>query len=574
MPATPAPPAQMSALPAQPPSAANDAPSAPPRDQGPRPAYRDAVVYQIYWRAFGDPTQGAQSIVERLPYLKHLGVTDLWITPMYPSPQKDWGYDISNYFAVDKNFGTEAQFDHLVTQARAHGMRIMVDMVLNHVSDQHSWFLDVKHHGRRSAWYRYFIWGDATSSGGPPDQRRSVWDAAPGSAWRWVPEVGQYVLHTFTEQQIDVDWTNPAVRRSMADIVVHWGKRGVGGFRFDVIDLIDKQPGKPQLRGWLAELYDRALSQKDFVTVGEMMEVTPESLGQYTQAGQRGLNMVFNFQFPLLTADATTGNKFLVRHPAPEEIKHYFERWQTAATNQGGHNAVYVGNHDWARVVSRFGASVKDGTLTDDVRQAVARLYALLLLTHRGTPFIYQGDELGLANTVHDSLDAYQDPESLNYHRDRLQEPGITHDMALGEVQRGSRDAARSPLPWAATGPFSVDEQQKSPTSVLRFYQELIALRQQTSALVDGGYRRHDHAGDGPYIFSRQLPDGQQIVIVANLNDTAQPLAWPHDLADLKIYTELLTTHAAAAQCHTSTLTLQPYEARIYSGPIGPNQPE
>jgi glycosidase len=566
--------ADRSAVLMQSPTSACNAPRPPSCQKALRPAYRDAVVYQIYWRAFGDPTQGAQSIVDRLPYLARLGVTDLWITPMYPSPQKDWGYDISNYFAVDKNFGTKAQFDHLVAQARAHGMRIMVDMVLNHVSDQHSWFIDVQQHGRRSAWYPYFIWGNATATGGPPDLRRSVWDAAPGSAWRWVPQVGQYVLHTFTEQQIDVDWTNPAVRRAMADIVVHWGKRGVGGFRFDVIDLIDKQPGKPQLNGWLTELHDRALSQKDFVTVGEMMEVTPESLGRFTQAGQPGLNMVFNFEFPLLTAEASTGNKFLVRHPAPVEIKNYFERWQTAAATQGGHNALYVGNHDWARVVSRFGASVQDGTLTHEVRTAVAKLFAVLVLTHRGTPFIYQGDELGLANTVYDSLEDYQDPESLNYHRDRLQDPGVTHAMALGEVQRGSRDAARSPLPWAATGPYSPSEQQKDATSVLRFYQALIALRQRTPALIDGDYRRHDRADDGPYIFRRQMADGQQVVIVANLKDTAQPLLWPQDLAEFEAYKQVLTTHTAAAEHSPGKLTLQPYEARIYSGPIGPNQPE
>ena len=528
--------------------------------------WRRAVAYQVYPKSFQDTTGSGtgdlQGIIRRLDYLAELGIDVIWLSPVFASPQVDNGYDISDYRAIDPIYGSLADMDELIAEGKKRGIGIMLDLVLNHSSDQHPWFLAARS-GRDNPYHDYYVWRDG-EPGTPPNGMKASFG---GSAWEWVPEVGQYYFHQFAPQQPDMNWENPKLRRELYDMILWWMDRGVEGFRLDVIDQIAKDPDRqitangPRLHEFLRELSAETFQKGCLVTVGEAWGADLERAKLYSAPDGSELSMVFQFEQMLL--DQEPGKEKWDLRPLPfVEMKKSFARWQQGL-HGCGFNSLFLNNHDLPRIVSRWG---NDGTW----RVQSAKLLATMLHGMEGMPYIYQGEELGMTNCPM-TLDQYRDLESLNLYRERT-EAGYPVEDVMKSLHAKSRDNARTPMqwddtpnagfttgtPWLMVNPnykeINVARAVADPDSVFHYYQKLIALRKSHPVLTEGDFTLLEAEHPQLFVYRRQNAD-RELLVVCNFSD--EPAAWT--LPDGWDKAERLIGNYPA----DSTGTLRPWEAMM-----------
>ena len=547
--------------------------------------WQNTAVYQIYPKSFNDTrgkgTGDLRGITEKLDYLKSLGAGALWLTPVYPSPMVDNGYDISDYCGINPDFGTLADMEELIAEAKKRGMRIVMDLVYNHTSDQHPWFLESKK-SRTNAKSDWYIWRDAKEDGSAPTNWRGIFG---GSAWTYSEERGQYYLHTFAEAQPDLNWENPEVREALFAAANFWLAKGVGGFRIDAITYIKKpavfadgEPdaadgmtsvhemtaNTPGILDFLHEFRARVFDGHDIFTVGEANGVTPEELPLWV--GENGVfSMLFEFSHVLVPYEG--GECWHKALPWPlTKLKRALTASQHATAKEGWF-PIYFENHDRARSVDYFFPKGAD-------KKLAAKALAAVLFTLRGTPFIYEGEELGMTNVAWDSIDAYDDISSHGQYALAL-EDGFSKEEALGFVHFNSRDNARTPMQWTAerhagftsgTPWLPVNEnyrtlnaaaEKKDTDSVLHFYRHLAKLRETIPALLDGVYEELLEENEQIYTFSRTL--GKTRIKTA-VNFSAKDAALPAGF--------LRGTRLAGSYADAPTTSLRPLEAVIYEEEI------
>lgn len=490
---------------------------------------QDKVVYQIYPKSFcdgnGDGIGDITGIISKLDYLQELGVDYLWLTPVYPSPQRDNGYDVADYCAIDPVYGTMSDFEELVRQADSRGMGIMMDMVFNHTSTAHRWFQ--KAIEGDPVYENYYIFKEG-KDGLPPTDWASKFG---GSAWKYVPEKGRWYLHLFDETQADLNWENPQVRKELKDVLRFWKTKGVAGFRFDVVNLISKPDvfcddptgdGRrfytdgPRVHAYIKEMAADA-HLTDMMTVGEMSSTTIENCILYSSPKEKELSMTFSFHH--LKVDYPDGRKWELAPCDHRQLHGLFEKWQEKMQDGGGWNALFWCNHDQPRSVSRFGDD-----RTQKMHALSAKALALLLHMMRGTPYIYQGEEIGMTNPGFTQIGQYRDVESMNYFK-ILQEEGKSAAQAMDVIKERSRDNGRTPMQWDETEfagfttgtpwidvagnyrEINVRRQACDRNSILSFYRELIRLRKKEKAIAGGTIRFLPTEDPHIYVYERNWQD-------------------------------------------------------------------
>ena len=410
-----------------------------------QPWWKSAVVYQIYPKSFqdsnGDGIGDIRGIISRLDYLADLGIDAVWISPVYCSPQDDNGYDISDYQDIDPMFGTLADMEELIAEAKKRNIRIIMDLVLNHTSDEHRWFLEAKK-GRENPYHDYYVWKDGEEGRLPNDMKA----AFGGPAWEWVPELKQYYFHQFSVKQPDLNWENPKVRREIYDMILWWMEKGVGGFRLDVIDQIAKEPDRgitgngPRLHEFLREMSRETFQKGDLITVGEAWGANTDNAKLYSNPDGSEFSMVFQFEHMVM--DQQPGKEKWDLAPLPfVKMKQCMAKWQNELYGTGW-NSLFMDNHDLPRIVSRWGDDRK-------YRKESAKMLATILHGMQGTPYIYQGEELGMTNVKFENITHYRDIETLNLYRERL-EKGYSREEVMRSIYAKSRDNARTPMQWNA----------------------------------------------------------------------------------------------------------------------------
>lgn len=464
--------------------------------------WKNAVIYQIYPKSFqdsdGDGVGDIRGIIQRLDYLEDLGIDAVWISPMYCSPQNDNGYDISDYRDIDPMFGTLADMDELIAEAKKRNIRIIMDLVLNHTSDEHRWFLEAKK-SRDNPYHDYYVWRDG-KEGVYPNDMKAVFG---GPAWEWVPEVNQYYFHQFAPEQPDLNWENPKVRREIYDMILWWMDRGAGGFRLDVIDQIAKEPdlgitnNGPRLHEFLRELSRETFQKGDLITVGEAWGATPEIAKKYSNPDGSEFSMVFQFEH--IGLDQQEGKeKWDLAPLSLVKLKACLAKWQKELY-QNGWNSLFWDNHDLPRIVSRWG---DDGRY----RTESAKMLAAVLHGMQGTPYIYQGEELGMTNVKFSDIRDYRDVETINMYYERM-EAGYEREDVMRSIYAKSRDNARTPMqwsrkmnagftagtPWISVNPnymqINAEAEMENPDSVYHFYKKLVHLRKEYPVFTDGEFR-------------------------------------------------------------------------------------
>lgn len=505
--------------------------------------FEDKVVYQIYPKSFqdsnGDGWGDINGIRSRIDYLAGLGVDYLWLTPFFTSPQRDNGYDVADYRAVDLRFGTMADLEVLIAEAEMRGIGLMFDMVFNHTSTAHEWFQKALQGDAK--YMDYYIFRDGT-----PDAPPTNWQSKfGGSAWEYVPHLGKWYLHLFDVTQADLNWENPAVREELKDILRFWKAKGVKGFRFDVVNLISKgefvddkggdgrrfYTDGPHVHEYLKELvHDSGI--EGMVTVGEMSSTTIANCICYTNPAQHELSMTFSFHH--LKVDYKDGDKWSLMEPDIHALKEIFASWQEGMARGGGWNAVFWCNHDQPRIVSRFGA-------TGRYWKASAKMLAAAIHLMRGTPYIYQGEEIGMTNADFTDIADYRDVESINYH-DILRASGRSEEETMKIIGARSRDNGRTPMQWTAgesagftTGTpwlgvnhnhaaINVEAEREDDDSILAFYRRLIALRKEHRIIAEGSIRFLERENDDVIAYERAL-GSERLLVLCNFraSDIAMP---------------------------------------------------
>jgi oligo-1,6-glucosidase len=552
--------------------------------------WQSAVVYQIYPRSFADSNSDGigdlPGVLAHLDHIAGLGVDVIWLSPVYRSPQTDNGYDISDYQDVDPLFGTLEDLDRLIDAVHDLGMKLVMDLVVNHTSDEHPWFRESRRSrtGPKADWY---FWRDPRPGtvGGEPGSEPNNWGAAfSGSAWQWSPEREQYYLNLFSIQQPDLNWDNTEVREAIFAMMNWWLDRGVDGFRMDVINFISKDPELPdgplavsgygdgmpffahgpQIHAYLAEMRRRVFDGRPdtYLTVGEMPGVTPEQARAFTDRSHGHLAMVFQFEHVSLDHD---GDKWTPRTITVSDLRTTLGRWQEALADAGW-NSLYWNNHDQPRAVSRFG---------DDARfwRESATALATLLHLHRGTPYVYQGEELGMTNVPFRDIADFRDVESLNYFTDQTERLGVNPATVLDALRRSGRDNARTPMqwtgepgagfsqatPWIPLNPnyawLNAASQVGDPGSIYQYYRALIALRHSEPVIVRGDFALLEAESETVYAFRRRLGD-QFIDVVANLSSQRAPAESAQRSASILIGNYPSEQRRARE--------LEPWEARAY----------
>jgi len=502
--------------------------------------WKKSVVYQIYPKSFNDTTGNGQGdingIIEKLDYLKILGVDYLWLTPVYRSPMNDNGYDISDYYEINPDFGTKEDFKRLLDEAHARGIKIMSDIVINHTSTEHQWFIESRQ-STDSKYRDYYIWKD-----GDGDQPPTNWESKfGGSAWQKDEITGQYYLRLFDVTQADLNWENDSVRQDIFDMINYWIDFGMDGFRFDVINLISKDDYKnsddigkefytdgPRIHEFLHEMNRSTFGDKEgFMTVGEMSSTTLEHCIKYTKPERQELNSVFNFHH--LKVDYKDGEKWSEQPYDFLELKKILFRWQVGIEAGGGWNAIFWCNHDQPRVVSRFG----DDT-TEEARVRSGKMLAIALHFLQGTPYIYQGEEIGMTNLYFNSIDQYRDVESLNAYS-IMKERGISDSQAIRILRDKSRDNARSPVQWDGSAhagfttgtpwidladnyqQINVEQALADKHSIFYTYQRLIELRHELDVMTYGKVVPLLEEHPQLFAYERQL-DEEIVIVIANFS--------------------------------------------------------
>ncbi|HFI0113450.1 TPA: alpha-glucosidase [Streptococcus suis] len=509
--------------------------------------WQETVVYQIYPRSFrdsnGDGIGDIAGIIDKLDYLSTLGIGAIWLSPVYKSPNDDNGYDISDYCDIMEEFGTMEDMERLIAEADKRDIKIVMDLVLNHTSDEHEWFIQAKK-GKDNPYRDYYIWADPAADGDAPNGLRSTFS---GPAWTLDEVSGQYYLHQFSRKQPDLNWENPKVRQEIYDMINFWIKKGVGGFRLDVIDLIGKEPlemitnNGPKLHDYLQEMNRETYGNSDLLTVGETWGATPEIAMLYSDPERNELSMVFQFEH--VSLDQQPGkDKWDLKELDIRELKEVMTKWQTSLGDKGW-NSLFWNNHDLPRIVSRWG---NDG----EYREKSAKAFAILLHMMKGTPYIYQGEEIALTNTPITDIQQADDIESINLYNERL-EQGYPSEDILTSINAKGRDNARRPMPWdsSSNGGFTsgtpwlalnphfeeinVTDALARESSIFYTYQRLIQLRKASPIIVWGDFHLLDTA-EKVFAYTRSYQN-QQWLIVVNLSDQEQTFQLEQDYDEVVI---------------------------------------
>ena len=531
--------------------------------------WKKAVVYQVYPKSFNDTTGSGvgdlAGITEKLDYLKELGITVIWLSPVYESPGDDNGYDISNYEQIDPAFGTMEDMEQLIAEAKKRGIYIVMDLVVNHTSDEHEWFEEAKS-SRDNPYRDYYIWRDPVDGGVPNDLQSTF----GGSAWEYSEETGQYYLHLFSKKQPDLNWENPAMRQDVYQMMNFWLDKGIGGFRLDVIDLIGKQPDQlvtadgPKLHDYLQEMNEATFGHQDVLTVGETWSATVQNAKQYSNPDGSELSMVFQFEHILLDQQ-DDGEKWDLKPLNLVDLKRTLAKWQTELGDEGW-NSLFWNNHDTPRIVSRWGND-------EEYRQESAKLFAILLHLMKGTPYIYQGEEIGMTNYEMASLDDIYDIESINMYHERLA-AGYSEVDILTSINAKGRDHARTPMQWRSDQAhagftvgqpwipvnnnfteINVAQNLAEKDSVFATYQQLIQYRRDHDIVVKGDFQLlyPDH----PAVFAYKLQwEDDAFVVFANVSEEVQTV----HVAELSL-NDVIINNYDEVTVRDGQLTLEPYQA-------------
>lgn len=542
--------------------------------------FSNKVVYQIYPKSFrdtnGDGFGDILGVIEKLDYLQELGVDYLWLTPFFPSPQKDNGYDVADYCAIDSKFGTMADLEELIKQGEKRGIGLMLDMVFNHTSTEHIWFQ--KALAGEEKYQKYYIFKDGT-----PDKAPTNWQSKfGGSAWEYVKGLKKWYLRLYDVTQADLNWDNREVREELKDILRFWKEKGIRAFRFDVINVISK-PEKmeddfqgdgrrfysdgPYVHKYLKELVKDA-GIEDFVTVGEMSSTSLEHCIRYSAPEEKELSMCFNFHH--LKVDYKDGDKWSLMPADYKKLKELFIKWQIGMQKGNGWNALFWCNHDQPRIVSRIGDE-------GDYWKESAKMLAGMIHLMRGTPYIYQGEEIGMLNAHYSSIEQYQDVESLNYYQILL-EKGKTKEEAIATLAARSRDNSRTPMQWnkeryggfSKTKPWlpmaasfrediTVEAQQKDKDSILNFYKKLIAIRKEYPVVAKGEISFLETEEDKVLIYQRSLGE-QQLIVLCNLDKKKQEVKINKEWSSYQI---LLENYQGRELPLEGLYTMEPYELMV-----------
>ena len=531
--------------------------------------WQSSVVYQIYPRSFadsnGDGMGDLPGITGKIEYLKKLGVNVLWICPIYQSPQDDNGYDISDYRAVYPEFGTMENMKDLIQKCKDNDIKIIMDLVVNHTSDEHPWFIESKK-SLDNPYRDYYIWRKGTD-GCPPNDLMSNFG---GSAWEYSPETDEYYLHFYSKKQPDLNWENPKLRQEIYDMMNWWLDQGIAGFRMDVIDLIGKIPDQkikengPKLHSYLHEMNEATFGHRDSMTVGECWGATPEIGRLYTDPERKELSMIF--QFEQIQLDKKPGGQRWDLKPLYlPDLKCVFSKWQTELEGHGW-NSLFWNNHDLPRIVSRWG---NDG----EYRVLSAKMLATLLHGMKGTPYIYQGEEIGMTNVPFQTIDEFPDIETQNIYQERLK-AGFTEEETMYAIRAKARDNARTPMqwnaeknagftegtPWYRVNPnykeINVEQALADPESVFYHYQKLIQLRKEHDIMVYGTYQLLFLEDEDLYIYTRTLEE-EKWLIVCNFHEKTRKFR-------CKRAGQVMLSNYADTPATEKIAELRPYEAVIY----------
>lgn len=550
--------------------------------------WKNSVVYQVYPKSFkdsnGDGLGDLNGLTEKLPYLEKLGIDVIWLNPIFKSPQVDNGYDISDYREIEPSLGTMEDFDRLLLEAHKRGIKIILDLVVNHTSDKHRWFEEAKK-SKDNPYHDYYIWKDEVPNN---------WGSSfGGSTWEYVEEVGQYYLHLFAKGQPDLNWENPKVREEVHDILRFWLDKGIDGFRMDVITLISKDPAYPdgpviqnkaygsyyagcasgpRVHEFIHEMYEKVLSKYDIMTVGEAPHTSADEAIPYAAADREELNMVFHFDHMHLDYDEN--GKYAKTRVKLTNLKKVMTLWQEKMYGCNGWNSLYWSNHDQARTVTRFGNE------SEEYRVISAKMLGTVLHMMQGTPYIYEGEELGMTNAFFDKIEDYRDIEALDIFKDFTGRKGFSEKETLELLRLKSRDNSRTPMQWDAsenagftegTPWIKVIENYKEinakaciedPDSVFYYYQKLIKLRHEMPVITEGQYKLLDPDNEKIYTYLRKGED-ESLLVVANFTD--ETLSYEVDeQVQARESNLVISNYKDAPEKFANHLTLKPYEVYVY----------
>lgn len=544
--------------------------------------FKKKVVYQIYPKSFKDTngtgTGDLKGVIEKLDYLQALGVDYIWLTPFYVSPQNDNGYDVADYYNIDPSYGTMEDVENLIAEAKKRNIYLMMDMVFNHVSTEHIWFK--KAMAGEEKYLNYFFFKQGKANHQPPTNWNSKFG---GSAWEYVEKFDKWYLHLFDKTQADLNWENPEVREEVKNIVRFWMEKGVKGFRFDVINLISKAgfeddfsvdgDGRsfytdgPRIHEFLQELArDSFAKDKDIITVGEMSSTTMENCYKYAGEKTGELSMVFTFHH--LKVDFMGNEKWVLVPTDFMKLKQLIFDWQINMEKNNAWNAVFWCNHDQPRVISRFGSD-------DKYHKESGKMLATLIHCLRGTPYIYQGEEIGMTNPHFKSIEQYRDVESLNHYQ-ILQDKGMTKEQALMILDVHSRDNSRTPMqwddsinagfttgtPWIQTADnyteINVKNSLEDKDSIFYYYQNLIQLRKNYDVIAYGDIKSLLREDKRVFAYERNYK-GQKLIVICNFYPTTYEIELPYNLSNYKCILNNYKNEAKAKK-----ITLKPYEALVY----------
>ncbi|KJY61706.1 Oligo-1,6-glucosidase (Oligosaccharide alpha-1,6-glucosidase) [Bombilactobacillus mellifer] len=553
--------------------------------------WQHSVVYQIYPQTFNDSNHDGvgdlAGIVPKIPYLVQLGVDVVWLNPIYQSPLIDQGYDISDYYQINPMYGTMADFDQLLQKLHAANLKLIMDLVVNHTSSQHAWFQASKQ-DRTNPYADFYIWKDPNPDGTPPTNWGSSFG---GSTWEYVPQRQQYYLHLFAKEQPDLNWENPRVRQEVYKIMRFWLDKGVDGFRMDVISLLSKDPqyanspvsphqqygsyypgaaNGPREHEYLQEMNREVLSHYDVMTVGETPHTSVQEALLYTQAERHELNMVFHFDHMHL--DYGPEGKFSTKRFRLTALKQVFTKWQEMMIQNNGWNSLYWNNHDQARAVTRF------GNPDPRWREQSAKMLATILHMQCGTPFIYQGEEIGMVNPHFNSINDYHDLDTLNVYHDFIHQKHLDPAQVMQAIYLKSRDNARTPIPWndqplTQTNPnlpplnpdyrtVNVAQALADPASVFYYYQKLIKLRHDLPIITTGDYQLLDADDESTFSYLR-TKDHQVLLVSGNFTDHLCQVQLPSKL-QFTTSKLIISNFAINQQLTSQVFNLPPYGTVVY----------
>ena len=554
--------------------------------------WKNSVVYQVYPKSFcdsnGDGNGDLNGITEKLPYIKELGADVIWLNPIFASPQVDNGYDISDYRAIEPSLGTMEDFERLLSRAHELGLKILLDLVVNHTSDQHEWFKEAKK-SRDNKYHDYYIWKD-----GKKGELPNNWGSSfGGSTWEYVEEVGQYYLHCFAKEQPDLNWENPEVRNAIYDMMRFWFEKGVDGFRMDVISLISKDQtfpdgpiiqnkaygsyyagcaNGPRVHEFLHEMNMKVLSDFDVMTVGETPHTNSDEAILFTKADREELDMVFHFDHMHLDYDEN--GKYSRNRVPLVELKRVMTEWQDKMYENDGWNSLYWSNHDQARAVSRFGND------SEEYRVVSAKMLGTCLHMMQGTPYVYEGEEIGMTNADFTDISEYRDLEAIDIYKDFTERKGYSPEYILDCLRRKSRDNARTPMQWDdseeagfTTGTpwirkignykdINVKKCLADPDSVFYYYQKLIALRHEMPVITEGRYVLVDPANEKVYAYLRK-DENESLLVVCNFTD--ETIEYPvGEYLEGRAGELVISNYEEAAADVSDSIKLMPYGAYVY----------